>query len=73
MAGRAATIVDFCRGFSAGAVHDPLPADALSAMADGWSAGRLMCREALIEYLRQQGHPDLKDQTLDDFLHSPRG
>jgi hypothetical protein len=66
--GRATAIVDFCRGFSAGSLHVPVPANSPPAFADGHAHGRLACRGALAEYLRDRGMSDLKDQSIVFFL-----
>jgi len=66
--GRANVIVEFCRGFAAGGLHQRLPLDYTPAYADGHASGRLSCRAAITEYLRERGFHDLKDQPLEDFL-----
>ena len=66
MASRAETIRNFCEGFSAGALLTP-PSGS-EACQDGWAHGRLACRAALNEYLRDRGLKDLGSLDLEFFL-----
>lgn len=71
MQGRAECIGEFTRGFSEGALHRPIPAEHSPAFVDGYAHGRLSLRAALVEYLRERGFNDLKDQPLERFLGGP--
>lgn len=70
--GRADAIVEFVNGFASGSLHRRLPVDYTPAYADGHASGRLSCRAALTEYLRERGFHDLKDQPLEDFIKEPK-
>lgn len=66
--GKAEVIEQFCQGYASGALHERLPESYTPAFADGHASGRLTCRAAVAEYLRERGMRELGEQSLEMFL-----